>query len=403
MQTVAVQFLEPCSGLVDYPPEKVREKLKTAFSILPISILIIGWDIPDYLVEICVHEAQPVNAKLYRWQPLLTSDGKFPVREEYRVIGLIGKPVPGYLGMPEFSFMCPNNPAYQNELSEHLDMLFKGGIYDGVFLDRMRFPALSGDAAANFGCFCRHCGLKAEKIGLDLSLLQKQILDLLIDAEGVYQFLQVILQPGKKEFLTKELEQLNKFLSLRKDSITRILRLAAESARENGWEVGLDCFSPILANSVGQDLPALDGICDWIKPMTYLHTFAPAGLPFELNGMLDLIQSVNKEDRKSSANWLARISDLSIPASRQRLVENGLPASVWPTEIARIKDQVSSPIYAGIEMVAVENVTNIDPSQLEKDIRVLKETSADGIVVSWDLWHIKEESLRILARTLSAE
>ena len=82
MVTFAVQYLESCIELKDYAPEKVQQKLRTACDILPISIIILGWDIPRKLIEICKNESQRVNAKLFRWQPLLTSDGEFPIKAD---------------------------------------------------------------------------------------------------------------------------------------------------------------------------------------------------------------------------------------------------------------------------------------------------------------------------------
>ena len=79
-------------------------------------------------------------------------------------------------------------------------------------------------------------------------------------------------------------DQLDSYLRFRVDSISRIASEAADLARRAGLAVGLDCFSPVLTNAVAQDVAKLDGHCDWIKFMTYGHTLAPAGLPFELNG-----------------------------------------------------------------------------------------------------------------------
>jgi len=46
LTTFAVQYLESCPELEDYVPEKVQRKLRAACGILPISIIILGWDVP---------------------------------------------------------------------------------------------------------------------------------------------------------------------------------------------------------------------------------------------------------------------------------------------------------------------------------------------------------------------
>ncbi len=50
--------------------------------------------------------------------------------------------------------------------------------------------------------------------------------------------------------------------------------------------------------------------------------------------------------------------------------------------------------------MSIKNITNTNSLQLEKDMRVFKKTGADGIVLSWNLWHMQEESLGVLARML---
>ncbi|MEA3327871.1 MAG: hypothetical protein U9R53_11305 [Chloroflexota bacterium] len=112
---LAIQFLEPCAQVIDYDPAIVKAKLHSALSILPISIVIIGWDVPENFVDICRQETSKTGIKLYRWQPLLTSDGELPVREDSRVIGLNRIPVPGFNNMPSFTFMCPNHVHYREQ------------------------------------------------------------------------------------------------------------------------------------------------------------------------------------------------------------------------------------------------------------------------------------------------
>jgi len=151
---------------------------------------------------------------------------------------------------------------------------------------------------------------------------------------------------------------------------------------------------------VGQDLAALDSIGDWIKPMTYLHTFAPAGLPFELNGMLEFIIKKNALTVAEANPWLSQVTRLPFPRDQQKLVKTGLPASALEIELSKAKSIVSGKLFAGIELVAVKDITHIDPIQLEKDMSVLKRTAADVIVISWDLWHMREEFLRVIERVL---
>ena len=82
------------------------------------------------------------------------------------------------------------------------------------------------------------------------------------------------------------------------------------------------------------------------------------------------------------------------------MIRDGLPASALEKELAKAKNYIPNKFIAGIELVAIKNITNINRLQLEKEMRAFKKTGADGIVLSWDLWHIQEESLRVLECTL---
>lgn len=403
MITFALQYLESCPELEDYAPEEVRRVLRIACEILPISIIIIGWNVPPRLVEVCKKEARCVNAKLFRWQPLFTGDGVFPVKPRFRVVGLSGRPVAGHLNMPEFTFMCPNNPDFEGELFAHLENILLRGIYDGIFLDRMRYPTLSNDPVNNLSCFCQHCRERARSAGLDLVYMLENIKRMLASRVGVLDYARVIYGSGKNTGLTPTQLSLSEFLDFRTNSITRVVGKAADLARAHGWEVGLDCFSPTLVYSVGQDLKALDAVGDWIKVMTYLHTFAPAGLPYELNGMLEWFRNKKALTMAEAVPWFSQVTRLSIPQEQEELIKVGLPAATLETELSKSGSIGKGKLFAGIELVSVKDVTNIHPQQLEKDMRVFKGTGADGIVLSWDLWHMKEEYFHVLARTLLSE
>ena len=82
----------------------------------------------------------------------------------------------GYRGLPEFTFVCPNHPDVQEAVVTYLDHLVRQGLYQGFFLDRVRFPSPSSDPINDLGCFCEHCQHKAALVGLDLGQIRADIL-----------------------------------------------------------------------------------------------------------------------------------------------------------------------------------------------------------------------------------
>ncbi|MEA3327872.1 MAG: hypothetical protein U9R53_11310 [Chloroflexota bacterium] len=77
-------------------------------------------------------------------------------------------------------------------------------------------------------------------------------------------------------------------------------------------------------------------------------------------------------------------------------MEKGLDSIALTKEIAKAKRSSSKPLLEGIELVELPKITWIDQDQLEKDIQAILQSAADGIVISWDLWHIKTEHLKTL-------
>jgi hypothetical protein len=55
-----------------------------------------------------------------------------------------------------------------------------------------------------------------------------------------------------------------------------------------------------------------------------------------------------------------------------------------------------SPLFAGIELVEIEGVAQLDREQILADLRAFREAGADGLVLSWDLWHIPPERLDLV-------
>lgn len=96
---------------------RARSTLRAAFELLPISYLLLGWNPSESLVGVCRDETTRAGAQLYRWRPFLSGDGVFDPRPEWRTIGVNGEPLSGFRDIPEFTFVCTNNPAARAMLS----------------------------------------------------------------------------------------------------------------------------------------------------------------------------------------------------------------------------------------------------------------------------------------------
>jgi hypothetical protein len=170
--------------------------------------------------------------------------------------------------------------------------------------------------------------------------------------EGTLSFVRILLDPSAPTSENPNLALLRRFLDFRAASITRLVRAAADTARGMGLGVGLDCFSPSLASTVGQDLGALDRTCDWIKVMTYGHTLAPAGLPFELLNLADWLVRHKAIERSEVLGWLSGASGLPLRATPEALREDGLTPEALASEVRRGRLAGVRTLLAGIELAA---------------------------------------------------
>lgn len=390
MTIFAAQYLE-------YPPQdltaqQARDGLRRAFDRLPISMILLGWQVSPEIEAACAAETARQGAKLYQWHPLLTSEAQTP--SAWRTQNRHGELIPGFRGLPEFTFLCPNRPEVQDFVLARLEKVLQRGVYQGLFLDRIRFPAPFADPVNQFGCFCPACQQKARS--LDFSLLRATLEELAQDDTGRKHLVErLFTEEGNSTSL------ISAFLAFRKQSILNLVKLAGSQARAHKLEVGLDCFSPSLAHAVGQDYFALEALCKWIKPMIYPRTLGPAGLPFEL---LDLVRWLVKTGlpEPEALQFVAAASGLPLPASTQELEARGVSTQAVQLETQRAKLAEVRQVLAGLALVDLPGINTVTPAQLTADLAAYQVGGADGWVLSWDLSHIPSATLEQIAKFISA-
>ena len=55
-----------------------------------------------------------------------------------------------------------------------------------------------------------------------------------------------------------------------------------------------------------------------------------------------------------------------------------------------------SVLLAGIELVELAGVSVLDPAQIAVDLMAFHQAQSDGLVLSWDVWHIPIERLDLV-------
>ena len=436
MNYLTIQYLEDSPDLPGLAVEAVRQRMRDAAARLPVTHFLVGWNLPPALLQACQEESARLGAAIYRWHPFLASDGSYSPIPEWQTVGPGGDTIPGFHHLPEFTFLCPNNPQVEAAVLDRLESLAHSGQYQGIFLDRIRFPSPSPAPLHHLGCFCVHCQRAARAQGLDLDQVSAALHAMVRSPLGCMTLVRSLLNlpastsvPGNNTrnlprvfqprtntsgvfqprtstsgvFQPQTLDDsphgrlLQDFLAFRCTSITRLAHKAAALVHAAGLEVGLDCFSPGLTGMVGQDLPALGARVDWIKAMSYAHTLGPAGLPFELLGLADWLVHTAALKDKEAMQCLADALDLPLPLQRKTLREKGLSPSALQAEIRRGCLSTPTPVLAGLELVELAGVTNLDVAQIRADHQAVRAAAPAGLALSWDLRLMSNELLDLVS------
>ena len=161
---VIVQYLEGgASGSIE--PDAAVERLRRAASVLPVDDVCLGWNLPLGLLDSVAAAARDLGASVWLWHPLLSGDGRF-VPGPHRVVGVSGRPVVAHHDQGEFAFDCPVDPEGLGAALQRLVAAIDDGPWDGVFLDKIRWPSPYADPARDFGCWCDHCRRMSQAAGV---------------------------------------------------------------------------------------------------------------------------------------------------------------------------------------------------------------------------------------------
>lgn len=393
MNRIAIQYLENSAELLTRSVDAVRQQLNKAQEKLPINDLLLGWYLPRPLLDVCREEADRSGATFYRWHPLLTSDGVFQPQIEWQTIGLSGKPISGFREMPEFTFVCPNRPVVVDGVLKRVEEIIKCSDYQGVFLDRIRFPSPANSPIESLGCFCEECQKAAACLDIDLLEIRAVLREWTRNEEGRKSYVQTLINPLQSCSENAQIEALSIFLKFRCTCITNFVKKVAAVYSAAGMKVGLDCFSPMLSLMVGQDLSDLGRCVDWIKIMSYAHTFGPAGIPFELAGIIKWLSSNTSMNEKEAIDLISCAVGLPLPSNLNDLRGKGLCSASLQSEVKRGVESSQAPVLWGVELVEIKGVTELNYQQIREDLEAVRLINPAGLVLSWDLWDIPLERL----------
>ena len=343
--------------------DEIKEKAERIVKKIKISDIILGWNTDEKLNKQLVSYFHEKGIRVLLWLPVLSETEQ--VRDTTMITTVNGKQGErvNVIEHESFSFSCPGTQQNIKHVIDIYEEYFSDIPFDGVFIDKIRFPSFANGYEEGFGCFCKACQEKLTGIDLDeLKLLihnhDHSLLEGEYDEYGIYHF---------SHF------NVDNFYKKRAHIITDYITALANYFSSHHLIVGADIYAPFLAYHVGQDTRKISEVVDFIKPMMYRYTEAPAGMRYEYNAYIK-----NFTDTSCFAEYWDHdpASDESI--KKQLAFLSDLPAHVFP----------------GIEMNPIEGICSTDQSKLKQNLELFKDYPI--ISLCWDLMQMDETFLNIL-------
>ena len=356
--------------------QRLKERLNGVLKRKKIDGLIIGWYESREFYQEAKNFLKPFGTKLYFWLPVFSEQSHY--REFAGVLDCSGNEIENFSFQEgeNFEFYCPNTENNIENIKEIFNKHFKDYEIDGVFLDKIRYPAFSNGGKAVFSCFCPVCIEKMKEQGIDTEALKKYIENSFASEDE-----NPLEITGYKNFRYSFRDtNLDRYFKFKNDTITEKVTGLIRFFKEQGLEVGLDTYAPEISYLFGQDVERLSQEADFIKPMYYRRTYAPAGIPFEITKFGELYTP-------KAAEYLVKL----IGEEEQR---DNIGKKQMTEDIRWMSENLKN-IYCGIDFNKKEKIALSSREYIEEVFDILEAGKAQGIVLSWDLMSIPEEHLEV--------
>ena len=337
----------------DYGAEQIISRIDSVSSLIPVDKVIIGWSIDDSIYKAVGEHLHSKGIKMLLWLPVFAETED--VCDNTAAVDLWGEVPSNYdLAAGEgFRFNCPSDPRNAENVISLYDRYFSDCGFDGIFMDRIRTQSFVSGVSGVLSCFCPVCEKLYSEEGISLEELKKEL-----ESEGD-KFFSVSGYTPKDGF--KFVNPLaENYFRAKGHIVSKSVAAIADSFRSRGLEVGMDLYAPFMAQFVGQDYSILSDHTDFIKPMLYRKTFAPAGMGFEY----DLLRNA-----LPGAEGYPEIKmDLAFLESQLEAME--------PYSCAK---------YPGLEINYRENVVPTSPQYVRESLDAIMKYHFDGAVLSWNI------------------
>ena len=350
----------------DYTADQVIARIDEVAAKIPVRKVIIGWSLDK---DIYLRVGEHLRAKgiqMLLWLPVFAETEEMCENEP--AVDLNGEIPANYdLAAGEgFRFNCPTRAENAANVVAIYDDHFADCGFDGVFLDRIRTQSFVSGASGVLTCACPTCAEKFAEEGVDLDAVRAAW------AEKGDAFFSVTAYEPVGGFTFAD-PVAAAYFKAKGHIVSGAVAAIADSFRDRGLAVGMDLYAPFMAQFVGQDYAVLAPHADFIKPMLYRQTFAPAGMGFEY----DLLRK-------------------AVPGA------TGYPDFVMDTDFLDSQLQAMEPYacgkYPGIEINYRAGVAPTSPEYVVESLDAVMRHGFDGAVLSWNIMEAPDSHISCLGK-----
>lgn len=379
---VAIQIFTGGYNKTEASYEEIENKLKPILEKISIKKVIMGWSIDKELYIKTEKLLHSYGIEFYLWIPVFSETEILnPVKNLIDYKGNTALKYSLHEG-ENFSFYCPNDIQNTTSFLSVYNEYFKEINFDGVFLDKIRYASFSNGLSSIFSCFCNKCIKKLNEKGIDKELLFNEMkkVELGKDEYSKYPLGIIAYENGKYTFNNPIWKE---FFDVKCESINSSIKNIIDFFHFRGLKVGIDTFSPFVSYFAGQDTIKLASMADFIKPMMYRKTQAPAGMIFEFKEMVS--KTIHQNIDEAERNFYK--------------ILNCKPACNNTFDLDFVKNELlaitksNACVYAGTEFNYIKRVAEINPEYIKETIYGLSDTDILGYVFSWNLLSAPKENI----------
>ena len=348
----------------DYTADEVIARIDQVDSLIPVGKVIIGWSLDKEIYHQVGEYLHENGIQMLLWLPVFAETEE--MCDNSPALDLWGE-VPAHYDLAAgegFRFNCPSDPENAADIIALYDHYFADCGFDGVFLDRIRTQSFVGGVSGVLSCGCDLCKERFDAEGISLDEIKAEYAD---KGDGFFNVTGYSPAAG----FTFENPVAEAFFRAKGHIVSGAVAAIADSLRTRGLEVGMDLYAPFMAPFVGQDYDILSRHADFIKPMLYRMTFAPAGMGFEY----DLLRTAVP----GAADYPDFTMDVDFLNSQLEAME--------PSPCAK---------YPGIEINYREAVAPTSPAYVTESLDAVMAHRFDGTVLSWNIMEAPDEHIACL-------